>query len=99
LRLVHEEVTHVPTPFIVSGEDCVRALVREDFHLVGALGGTVELRRGGESVHVPLVAALEEEDLEGILKTAGISPLRFVANLVLVHHETRKYDKYRRFNA
>jgi hypothetical protein len=86
----------LPTPFVVSGEDCVRALVREDFHLVGASGGTVELRRGGhESVQVPLVPALHEEQLEGILEKAGISPLRFVANLVLVHHETRSYGRRR----
>jgi hypothetical protein len=89
------------TLFVVSGEDCVRALVREDFHLVAASGGSVELRRGGgQSVHVPLVPELQEKDLEEILERAGVSALRFVANLVVVHHETRDLRRSRiRMNA
>jgi hypothetical protein len=83
-------------PFVVSGQDCVRALAREAFHLVGAHGGTAHLRRGGErTIEVPLVAALDECKLAEILEHAGVSRLRFAANLVVVRHERRDFGGIR----
>jgi len=64
--------------------------MRDDFHLVAAYGGRVELRRGGgPRVHVELVPELQENVLEEILERAGVPALRFVANLVFVHHQAR----------
>jgi hypothetical protein len=72
-----KEPTMPPLPTI-SGRECVRALLPLGFRVTGEVLGYVEVKRGPRSLCVPQDARLPPEELDAILRAAGVSPFDFL---------------------
>jgi len=59
---------------VISGAECIKALQKGGFRVVGQKGSHVKLRRGSVTVIVPNHKTLDRGTLKGIIDQAGLTP-------------------------